>query len=117
MNNSPFFYVVVMLIGVFLSSVSQVMLKKAAEREYPSRFREYLNPLVISAYAIYVLTTLMTVYAYKALPLSTGSVLTASGYIYVTVFGTVIFKEKITVKKILALGMIICGIVIYSLVG
>lgn len=117
MNNSPLFYVIVMLLGVFLSSVSQVMLKKAAEKEYRSRLREYLNPLVISAYAIYVLTTLMTVYAYKVLPLSTGSVLAASGYIYVTVFGTLIFKERITVKKILALGMIIGGIVIYSLLG
>ena len=117
MNNSPFFYVLVMLLGVFLSSVSQVMLKKAAEKKYPSRLKEYLNPLVISAYAIYVLTTLMTVYAYKVLPLSTCSVLAASGYIYVTIFGATIFKEKITVKKVLALGLIIGGIVVYSLLG
>ena len=40
-------YALISLLGVFLSSVSQVMLKKAAMRKYDSVLKEYLNPLVI----------------------------------------------------------------------
>lgn len=46
-------YALISLLGVFLSSVSQVMLKKAAMRKYSSVVQEYLNPLVIFAYGIF----------------------------------------------------------------
>ncbi|MEG2201819.1 MAG: EamA family transporter [Raoultibacter sp.] len=44
-----------------------------------------------------------------------GPVLEATSYIYVTIFGVVIFKEKINRKKICALGLILLGVVVYSL--
>jgi drug/metabolite transporter (DMT)-like permease len=59
----------------------------------------------------------MTVYAYRGTPLSLGTVLEATGYIYVTVFGVTIFKEKINIKKILALILIISGIAVFALAG
>ena len=43
-------YAAFLLIGVFVSAISQVMLKKAALRHYESHIAEYLNPLVICAY-------------------------------------------------------------------
>jgi multidrug transporter EmrE-like cation transporter len=43
-----------------------------------------------------------------------GPVLEATSYIYVTIFGVKIFGEKINKKKILALGFIIGGIIVYS---
>lgn len=107
-------YALVYLLGVFLASVSQVMLKKAAQKEYDSVVKEYLNPLVISAYVIFFITTLMTIYAYKVVPLSLGPILEATSYLYVTFFGVTIFKEKIGKKKALALAIIICGIITYS---
>ena len=105
------------LFGTFISAISQVLLKKAAQREYGSKIKEYLNPLVIIAYTIFVLTTLLSILAYKGIPLSMGPVLEATRYIYVTIFGVKIFGEKITKKKIIALIMIIAGIMIYSIAG
>lgn len=105
------------LFGTFISAISQVLLKKAAQREYGSKIKEYLNPLVIIAYTIFVLTTLLSILAYKGIPLSMGPVLEATSYIYVTIFGVKIFGEKITKKKIIALIMIIAGIMIYSIAG
>ena len=105
------------MIGVFISSVSQVMLKKSALKTYDSRIREYLNLGVISAYSIFFISTLLSILAYKGIPLSMGPVLEATSYIYVTVFGVKIFGEKITKKKITALGLIIAGIMIYSVLG
>ena len=58
------------LLGVFLSAISQVMLKKAALRQYQNKLCEYLNPLVIIAYTIFVGTTFLSIYAYKGIPLS-----------------------------------------------
>lgn len=110
-------YACILLAGVFISAISQVMLKKAALKTYPSRIKEYLNPLVIFAYVLFVGTTFLSIFAYRVIPLSMGPVLEATSYIYVTVFGLTIFKEKLNVKKVLALVLIIGGIAVYSLLG
>lgn len=108
-------YIGIFLLGVFVSAVSQVLLKKSAQREHGSALKEYLNPRVIFAYTLFVLTTLMTIYAYKGIPLSYGPILETTSYIFVTFFGVTIFHEKMGPKKILALALIIVGIIIYSL--
>ena len=42
--------VCILLFSVFISSVSQILLKKAADRTYESSLKEYLNPLVIGIF-------------------------------------------------------------------
>ena len=117
MDKREFMYASVLLLGVFISAVSQVMLKKAAMKTYSSPIREYLNPLVIFAYVLFVGTTFLSILAYRGIPLSMGPVLEATSYIYVTIFGITIFKEKITGRKLLALILIISGIIVYSVLG
>ncbi|SKB65614.1 EamA-like transporter family protein [Lachnospiraceae bacterium] len=109
-----FYYALLLLTGVFISSISQVMLKKAALKNYDNPIKEYLNPLVIFAYVLFVGTTFLSVFAYKGIPLSMGPVLEATSYIYVTFWGVRIFGEKINKKKILAITLILLGIIIYS---
>ncbi len=110
-------YVLLILVAFFLSSVSQVMLKKASQKQYDSVIKEYLNPLVIFAYLLFFGTTLMAIIAYRGIPLSMGAVLESTCYIYVTVFGVKLFGEKINAGKILALLLIIAGISVYSIFG
>lgn len=105
----------VLLLGVFISAISQVMLKKAAMKTYPCRLREYLNPLVIFAYVLFVGTTFLSILAYRVIPLSVGPILEATSYLYVTIFGVTIFHEKLGVKKIIALALILGGITVYAL--
>ena len=107
-------YAAFLLLGVFIRAISQVMLKKAALRKYKNHLAEYLNPLVICAYVLFVGTTFLSVLAYKGIPLSMGPILEATSYIYVTVFGIVIFKEKMSSRKWLALALILFGIGLYS---
>ena len=107
-------YAAFLLLGVFISAISQVMLKKAALKKYKNHLAEYLNPLVICAYVLFVGTTILSVLAYKGIPLSMGPILEATSYIYVTVFGIVIFKEKMSLRKWLALALILLGIGLYS---
>ena len=110
-----FLYAGILVFGVFISSISQILLKKSANKEHGSYIKEYLNPVVIGSYLIFVVATFMSIYAYKGIPLSMGAVLDSTGYIFVTILGAIFLKEKPTVKKIIALGLIIIGIVIYSL--
>ena len=114
MSSELLLYAGILLVSVFISSVSQVMLKKSALRTYDSPLKEYLNPLVIFAYVLFVGTTLLSVLAYRGIPLSLGPVLEATGYIYVTIFGVPIFKERMTRGKLAALALIVAGIVVYA---
>lgn len=107
--------VLIALFGVFISGISQVMLKKSAMKKHDSAWGEYLNPLVIGAYTLFVAATLCSVIAFKRIPLSMGPVLDATGYIYVVFFGVTLFGERIDRTKLIALALIIAGVLVYSL--
>lgn len=117
MSNTVLLYSLILLGSVLVSAVSQVMLKISANRQHESTVKEYANPLVVGAYALFVLSTLLTVYAYKEVPLSLGPVLEATSYVYVTAFGALIFKERVTKQKLLALALIVGGICVFALLG
>lgn len=117
MNKTEILHSLFLLVGVFISAISQVMLKKAALKTYSSPIKEYLNPLVIMAYVMFVGTTFLSILAYRGIPLSMGPILEATSYIYVTLFGMKIFGEKVGKKKLIALGLIIAGIIVYSMLG
>ena len=117
MNVRVLIYACFMLIGAFISSVAQVMLKKESNNQHDSVIKEYLNPRVIVAYTIFFASTLLCIFAYRVIPLSMGAILEATGYIWVTIFGVMIFKEKLNRQKIIALLLIVGGIAVYSLLG
>lgn len=102
------------LFGVFIGGISQVLLKLSAVKKHCNRVAEYINPLVMGAYALFIASTLLSTLAYRVVPLSMGPILDATGYIYVTVFGVFIFHERLDRRKVIALGLILTGIVIYS---
>ena len=110
-----FAYASLCLIGVFVSAISQVLLKKSAQSEHTSILTEYLNPRVIIAYGLFFAATILSVFAYKGIPLSMGPILDATGYLYVTFFGVTIFHEQMNARKVVALVLIVTGIVVYSL--
>ena len=116
MNNS-IVYIIIFLISVFISSISQIMLKKSANETHKSKLGEYLNPIVIIAYGLFFSSSLLTVLAYKYVPLSLGPILEASGYIWVTLLGYFFLKEKVTSKKKWGVFLILLGIVIFNMGG
>ncbi|MBQ7740842.1 MAG: EamA family transporter [Eubacterium sp.] len=113
--NEKLLFMFIFVFGVFISSVSQIVLKKSAQKEYSSRIKEYLNPNVICAYIVFFGATLCSILAYKKIPLSLGPILESSGYIFVAVLSYLFLKEKISKKKFIGLAVIIIGIIIYSL--
>ena len=84
-------------------------------KPHDSVIAEYLNPRVIIAYLIFFAATLMTIYAYKEVPLSLGPILEATSYVYVMVFGAVFFAEKPTKLKVAAIGLILVGVAVFAM--
>lgn len=117
MNKEMITYSLILLVAYFISAVSQVLLKKAAEKKYAHHIQEYLNPLVIFAYILFFGTTFLAIYSYKVVPLSMGPILEAANYIWISIFGVVFFKEKIGKRKIGSLLIIICGILVFGFWG
>ncbi len=108
-------YSCVMVAGALISSFSQIMLKKSAQKTYESKLKEYLNPLVIIAYALFFSCTLISMYSLKVVPLSMSPILEALGYIFVAILSYIFFKEKLTKKQLIGMLLIIVGIVVYTL--
>lgn len=107
--------VCILLVSVFISSVSQILLKKAANRVYTSPLKEYLNPLVIGAYAMFFSSVILTMLALRYLPLSMSPILESTGYIFVSVLGYFFLKESFSRRKLLGIALILVGIAVFSM--
>ena len=108
-------YVFLFLLSVLISSFSQILLKISANKEHQTKKDEYLNSNVFYAYMLFLISSLLTVIAYRGVPLSIGPVFEATGYIWVSLLSMFILHEKISTKKWIGLGFIIIGIVVFSL--
>ncbi len=107
--------VCVLLFSVFISSVSQILLKKAANRTYETPLKEYLNPLVVGAYGLFFCSVILTMLALKHVPLSMSPILESTGYIFVSVMGYIFLKEKFTRRKLCGFALILAGVIIFNL--
>lgn len=107
-------FILVFLSASLISAFSQILLKTAAGKQYKSWIYEYLNPKVIIAYVIFFIATLITVYCYKVIPLSLGAMLESSGYVFVTVLGYLILKEKVSKQKIFGMALVILGVIVVA---
>ena len=107
--------VCILLLSVFISSVSQIILKKAAGKTYDSTLKEYLNPMVIGAYGMFFCSVILTMIALKYVPLSMSPILESTGYIFVSVMGYFFLKEKFSKRKLEGFALILDGIVIFNL--
>lgn len=110
-------YLAIYIGSVFLASVSQILLKIGADRQYKSRIREYLNGPVILGYGLMAVSMAAGMFAYRGVPLSLGPVIETSGYVFVAALGWLFLKEKLNRRKMLGMALIIAGILVIEAVG
>ena len=108
-------YVLAMLGAVSLSAASQMLLKKAARIEWPSALREYLNVWVIGGYGLLVGAMLCVIFACRGLEVKNIPVLESLGFPLVMLLGRVFFGEKLTRGKLIGMGLILLGILVFYL--
>lgn len=106
-------YVLLLVSSVLVASISQIILKKSAGKEYKSIIREYLNVYVITGYGLMVISTILTILAFKGLDYKNGPIIESVGYLFVMILSRIFLKEKITKKKLLGNALILLGIVVY----
>jgi len=115
MKNDLLLYCLIYVSAVFISAISQIMLKLAARKQYKSKIYEYMNPLVIMSYGLFFGCTLITMLAYRKVPLSLGQILESTGYIFVTILSTTILKEKLSGEKMTGMFLILLGVFVFTL--
>ena len=112
-------YVAVALLSGVLSAASQMMLKAGSNRFSGSKkrtlFYEYFNPFVVGGYILTLVCMLLMIYAFRGIPYKLGPALETLVYLYVMVLSRVIWKEKITARRLFGNAMICVGVIIFNL--
>ena len=108
-------YMLLLVASVVVASLSQILLKKSAQKTYSSVIREYLNPYVICGYGMMFLSMFLTIIAYSGMDFTNVQIVEATGYIMVLILSYFFFHEKITKRKVLGMALIFAGIAVYYL--
>ena len=107
-------YYIIVILSVFAAACSQMLLKQGARKEYASWWRQYINPWVIGGYAIMMGSLVLNVWCMsKGVLVKEVSTIESLSYLFVPVLALLLFKEKLTKRKICAIGIIILGIVLF----
>ena len=107
-------YYLIVLIGVFACSTSQLLLKKSASVEHESRLNEILNWRVILSYGVMFITLITNIYAMNhGVMLKDMPILEATGYIFVAILSYFFLKERMNKTYICSLFLILIGIFVF----
>ncbi|MBE5826501.1 MAG: multidrug ABC transporter [Butyrivibrio sp.] len=110
-------FFIIMIFAELLASTSQILLKKSAQKEYPSFIKEYLNILVIGGYGLLVLSMVLSIFCYGGLGYMGVVVMEPMAYIMVMILSRIVFKEKITIRKVAGVVLILAGIIVFYTLG
>lgn len=108
-------HVLIFIVAVFLATVSQILLKISANMEHKNKISEYINLYVISAYSMFLLSAMLAVISYRAIPLKLGPIIESIGYVFILILGNIILREKITRNHIWGNIIIIIGVIVFNL--
>lgn len=105
----------VYIASAFLVAIAQVLLKISADKVYATRMKEYLNPLVLWGYFLFTISLVVSILAYRYLPLSTAKMLDSTTYIFVAFLGYFLLKERLHPRQLMGIFIMILGILVFSL--
>lgn len=112
MTLSSIFYLVLVIAS---TGFSQTLLKVGANQAYEKKFvLAYVNPYTFTAYGLFFLSTVFTVYALKDIPLKFFYSTTSLKFIFVLILSRLVLREKIDARKIIAVGLIVLGVIIFN---
>lgn len=91
-----------------------MLLKQGARQEYAQWWRQYMNGWVIGGYAIMFATMMLNIFAMsKGIQVKEVSIIESMSYLFVPALSFVIFKEKLTWRRTLAIAVIIIGVIVF----
>ena len=107
-------YYIIVILTVFAAACAQMLLKQGARREYASWWRQYFNPWVIGGYGIMACSLVLKIWCMsKGVQVKEVSVIESMSYLFVPILAFMLFKEKLTLRKVCAIGIIITGVILF----
>ncbi|MDD6641951.1 MAG: EamA family transporter [Bacteroidales bacterium] len=107
-------YYILVILSVFAAACAQMLLKRGAQQNYAVFWRQYLNPWVIGGYAIMVCSLVLNIFCMsRGVQVKEVSAIESLSYLFVPCLAFLIFKEKITRRKAIAIAVIICGVLLF----
>lgn len=104
------------ILGIFCSSISQLFLKKSANKVHRARIFEILNPQVVFSYGIFFCTLLINIWAMsRGMLLKEMAMLESLGYVFVPLLSFWVLQESISKRTILSVMVILFGIFVFYL--
>ncbi|MBR5964582.1 MAG: EamA family transporter [Treponema sp.] len=108
-----YFYIAVLVFNCFLCAFSQVLLKKAAQKEWGSFIRQYLNAYVVLGYSLFFVVLAVNVWILRYVPVNIANPVCESLPLVISFFtGMFFFGEKLTKFKVLGALAIVAGILV-----
>jgi len=109
-------YYIAVFLGALLTVTAQLLLKKGALNKKNNLIADmFLNKYIVSGYFIFVMVTVLNLFALKEIPLIFMVIINPLVLILVVFFSMLLFKEKINKKQLKGLILILTGIIIFNL--
>lgn len=107
-------YYLIVILSVFAAACAQMLLKQGARKDYAIWWRQYINPWVIGGYGIMAGSLVLNIWCMsKGVQVKEVSTIESLSYLFVPCLAFVLFREKITWRKGIAIGIIICGVILF----
>lgn len=109
-------YYVLVILSVFAAACAQMLLKQGARHNYVEFWQQYLNSWVIGGYAIMAGSLVLNIWCMsKGVLVKEVSTIESLSYLFVPCLAFLLFKEKITWRKVGAIAIIIGGVILFFL--
>ncbi len=102
------------ILSVFAAACAQMLLKQGARKNYVGFWRQYLNPWVIGGYGIMACSLVLNIFCMsRGVQVKEVSVIESLSYLFVPCLAFVLFGERITWRKGVAIAIVISGVIIF----
>ena len=107
-------YKLLVVFSVLSAAGAQMLLKQGARKDYSSFWRQYLNIWVIGGYGIMGMSLLLNIFCMShGVQVKEVSIIEALSYLFVPCLSFLFFKETITWRKAVAIGVIMTGVIVF----
>ena len=107
-------YKLFVVFSVLCAAGAQMLFKQGANKNYPTFWKQYLNPWVIGGYGIMGGSLLLNIFCLShGVQVKEVSIIESLSYLFVPCLSWLFFKEEITWRKAGAIVVIMTGVIVF----